>query len=535
MNKRVFFILIFVPFILNFAVSQLRGSANLSLRKNRLTGHEGIRISLIERIKKGKRLFLRFSFPEAVEYEASFNEQERNAQIIFHQVSRDGFMEQMQIDDDFFSEIHMSYSHNQSYRIRFQLHENVRILPFSSKGLKTEPGLGFTMNDQNPPGSKPLYNLKASLSKELPHITAPAITHLSNIYKTPKKHENVFRQLPLIIRGSMTERIVEPGVSRFQFRIENPRSEGYGFRIHRSISKERLTATLAGGGLAGCRPLSDIVRENDAVIGINGSFYIPDGSPIGLFIHEHQLLSVPVLLRSSFGIDREGKPHIGHPEFQGEAVTRNGKIEISAINQNSNSPKTTLFTPKWSLPVRAQEERIYISIFLNRITDISEKPPKTNVARNSTYVLSISRKLYPWAEKLEIDSPVFLSFGLSEPWQNMRFALSGGPRLLKNGQPADISNEGFSDDFLEARAPRSAIGLDDKGNLFLVVIDGRQSHSIGLTLSELSQCMSELGAIEAMNLDGGGSSTLFHAGEIINSPSEGQQRPIANALVLLSR
>jgi hypothetical protein len=536
MNKRVFFILIFVPFILNFAMSQLRGDAGLSLHKKLQFNHDGTRISLIKRIKKGKRLFLRFSFPEAVKYEISFNEHNQTAQIIFHQVARDGFMEQMQIDDEFFSEIHLSYSHTRSYRIRFQLRDDVRILPFGSRGQAKEPGLGFILNEHKSKKSNNLLQLKDRISKELASITAPAITHLSNRYKPQERRKNIFRQLPLIVRtDNMAEKIVEPGVSRFQFSIENPRSEGYGFRIHRSVSKERLTATLAGGALPGCRPLSDIVRENNAVIGINGSFYIPDGSPIGLFIHEHQLLSVPVLLRSSFGIDREGKAHIGHPEFQGEAITRKGKIEISAINQNSSSPETTLFTPKWSLPVRAQEGRIYISILMNRITAISEKPPKPNITRSPTYILSISKKLYPLVKELEIDSPVFLSFGLSSPWQNMRFALSGGPRLLKNSQPADISTEGFSKDFLTARAPRSAIGLDEKGNIILVVIDGRQSHSIGLTLSELSQCMAELGATEAMNLDGGGSSTLFHAGEIINSPSEGRQRPIANALVLLSR
>ena len=71
---------------------------------------------------------------------------------------------------------------------------------------------------------------------------------------------------------------------------------------------------------------------------------------------------------------------------------------------------------------------------------------------------------------------------------------------------------------------------------FLLVVDGRQKDlSIGMTLGELAEFMLKLGCTEAMNLDGGGSSTFWLDGKIMNSPSDGHERRIANGLILLQK
>jgi exopolysaccharide biosynthesis protein len=84
--------------------------------------------------------------------------------------------------------------------------------------------------------------------------------------------------------------------------------------------------------------------------------------------------------------------------------------------------------------------------------------------------------------------------------------------------------------------PRTAIGVDhDSGHVMMLVIDGRQSFSRGYTLVELARMMRTLGAEDALNLDGGGSSTLVAASAsgvvgVRNSPSDGGQRPVPNGL-----
>ncbi|MCP4726136.1 MAG: phosphodiester glycosidase family protein, partial [bacterium] len=71
--------------------------------------------------------------------------------------------------------------------------------------------------------------------------------------------------------------------------------------------------------------------------------------------------------------------------------------------------------------------------------------------------------------------------------------------------------------------------------IFLITVDGRRpGHSIGMSLYELSEFMLELGCEEAMNLDGGGSTTMWINGKIRNRPSDGIVRPIANAILIYS-
>jgi exopolysaccharide biosynthesis protein len=88
---------------------------------------------------------------------------------------------------------------------------------------------------------------------------------------------------------------------------------------------------------------------------------------------------------------------------------------------------------------------------------------------------------------------------------------------------------------MRERHPRTAIGWDDRF-FYLVVVDGRQrTLSRGMTLAELGAYMHDLGCLEAMNLDGGGSATLWCGGYPINSPCDGMQREIANGLVVIRK
>jgi exopolysaccharide biosynthesis protein len=108
-------------------------------------------------------------------------------------------------------------------------------------------------------------------------------------------------------------------------------------------------------------------------------------------------------------------------------------------------------------------------------------------------------------------------------------AIGGGPALVHEGKPMEWTG------FLKLRHPRTALGYS-KTHIFLVEVDGRQSNiSIGMTFPELANYMVKLGCEEAMGFDGGGSATLWALGAVRNSPSEGEERPAPNALVLLKK
>jgi exopolysaccharide biosynthesis protein len=106
-------------------------------------------------------------------------------------------------------------------------------------------------------------------------------------------------------------------------------------------------------------------------------------------------------------------------------------------------------------------------------------------------------------------------------------AIGGGPMIIRNGKAMEWSG------FL-LRHPRTALGWN-ADQIFLVEVDGRQSQSVGMTFPELADYLVKLGCQNAMNLDGGGSATMWALGQVMNSPSEGQERPGANALVVLKK
>lgn len=131
---------------------------------------------------------------------------------------------------------------------------------------------------------------------------------------------------------------------------------------------------------------------------------------------------------------------------------------------------------------------------------------------------------------------VDLSYGLREDAGDVAVAIGGGVEdpLLEDGEVTSATG-----DHVELRHPRTAVGFDESGTrAYFVVVDGRQTHSIGMNLYELGELMSQLGADDAINLDGGGSSEMVaripgDAGTtILNSPSDGYERSDANGLGL---
>jgi exopolysaccharide biosynthesis protein len=88
---------------------------------------------------------------------------------------------------------------------------------------------------------------------------------------------------------------------------------------------------------------------------------------------------------------------------------------------------------------------------------------------------------------------------------------------------------------MDERHPRTAIGWN-ADYYFLMEVDGRQRHlSAGMTLDELTDFMADLGCENLMNLDGGGSATLWYLGKVRNSPCDGHEREIANSLVVVRK
>ncbi|RYE04626.1 MAG: phosphodiester glycosidase family protein, partial [Sphingobacteriales bacterium] len=119
--------------------------------------------------------------------------------------------------------------------------------------------------------------------------------------------------------------------------------------------------------------------------------------------------------------------------------------------------------------------------------------------------------------------------------------IATGPVMLMEGKEQPIPNDAFCKD----RHPRTAVGKMADGTVLLVTVDGRTPESVGMSIVELMRVMRWLGCSEAINLDGGGSTTMFVAGQpengVVNHPSDNKrfdasgERPVANVLLLLPK
>ncbi|MEO7659306.1 MAG: phosphodiester glycosidase family protein, partial [Pyrinomonadaceae bacterium] len=111
------------------------------------------------------------------------------------------------------------------------------------------------------------------------------------------------------------------------------------------------------------------------------------------------------------------------------------------------------------------------------------------------------------------------------------------PQLIRNGN-IDITweLEKSSKSFVETRHPRTAVAKLKDGKFLMITIDGRSDQSAGIDLYDLSAYLLEIGAIDAINLDGGGSTTMYLNGKVVNTPSDKEgERKVSDAILVTPR
>lgn len=145
----------------------------------------------------------------------------------------------------------------------------------------------------------------------------------------------------------------------------------------------------------------------------------------------------------------------------------------------------------------------------------------------------------PWIGEARMEGDSLLQLGwplLLDGGDAATQMVGGFPELVRQGVRMSEADNAGQSAFAGERHPRTAVGHDAQGNLWLVVVEGRQpGRSAGMTLTELTNLMESLGSRGALNLDGGGSSVMVLNGRPVSRPSGPQgERPVANALVVKS-
>lgn len=272
----------------------------------------------------------------------------------------------------------------------------------------------------------------------------------------------------------------------------------------------------------GTAPIVSTAIASQASAAINGGFFNRNNQlPLGAIRQEGRWLSGPILNRGAIAWDNKGKLSFDRLSLQ-ETITSAGgkKLTVSYVNSGFVQAGIARYTTDWGVRYSPlSDDETIITVDNNQVS--SQQPGgKAGVNSfpipSSGYLLIIRKNAVP-ASALAIGTVVNLESKTLPPEFNaFPNILAAGPLLIKNRQIVlNGDAEKFSAAFLQQQASRSAIGRTDKGTVILVAVHNRLNGS-GATLQEMANIMQELGAIDALNLDGGSSTSLALGGQLID-------------------
>ena len=285
-----------------------------------------------------------------------------------------------------------------------------------------------------------------------------------------------------------------------------------------------------GGDVLQRERISRLAARKKAVLAVNGGFFAYDGAAVGTVLVNGQWRRLPWNGRTTVGFDQNGRARIGSMRTDARVIFGdNTSVPIRDLNGWPDKGRITAITRDFAkfYQLSAGEMALVVE---NGVVVSKPSGGGANVPAQG-FVLVASGGARAPLERVARGTRARLSI---QPigWAGVVTALGGGPRLVKDGQ-IYVTSEGFRSDVLSGTGPRTAFGVDKAGRYIILVADGRQGfYSTGLTLQELAATMQKLGAVDAMNFDGGGSTALVVKGKVINRPSDGFERRVANALLV---
>jgi hypothetical protein len=304
---------------------------------------------------------------------------------------------------------------------------------------------------------------------------------------------------------------------------------------------------LSGNTLTGRGTVTSMEDESGAeatYAGVNGDLSnFASGLPSGGLMQDGSLLAKPNPQRSTLGITSDGTLQVRRVSAFG---TWKGTGAARVLNQLNAVPavgETALFTSAWGPSTPKLGNATAAVLFpltstppgVDQTTTVQALLPgaaEVSIPRGGAVLVARGAAAAPLTAEAPLGTSVAVHLLLQPDWPGITTAIGGGPEIVRDGKPVFRANEGFLTSQLAPRAPRTAVGQLKDGSVIMVAVDGRQpGWSIGMTNFELALTMVRFGAVTAMALDAGGSTTVAVDGRVLNRPSDGAERPVADAIV----
>ncbi|AJE86524.1 metallophosphoesterase [Streptomyces albus] len=342
-------------------------------------------------------------------------------------------------------------------------------------------------------------------------------------------------------------RPVAPGVTMDAYdRLESDK----WLRVH-SLSVDLGGGTkvdyLDSGKVAGRKTLSELAAGHDpgkgrrTVAAINGDFFDLNGTqaPAGSGLRGGKFVKSPAEKNNRVvGVGPADAGRILELYFDGTLTLPDGKHALGALN-TADVPAGGIgaYNSQWGeadrkLTVDGGERATEVSVVDGKVTAVGDKPGKGAIPEGTTVLLGSDAGADTLAG-LKVGDKVSLEYSpRTDKGEVPGTAIGGRELLVVDGEPVDHEGGGNN-----ANAARTAVGFSEDGSKMTVLtVDGWQTDSVGVTLTELGLMMKRAGVHNALNLDGGGSTALLArtpgSDEIPlqNSPSDGRERDVPNGL-----
>jgi hypothetical protein len=367
---------------------------------------------------------------------------------------------------------------------------------------------------------------------------------------------------------------VRPGVIHIKRTQYNPGPMNINILLFDITAPEfDLRVALRNDYLSGVLPTSQFLKTSKgALAAVNGDLFSGQGLPQGLVITDGRLAMAPKH-RATFAWTKDRQPWIGYFTSNWTwpaTVTEPGGEKHSIELMNNPCQQNWLCIYNYMIrTVSGNYGDIKVLIGAdNTVEEIDEEGKQLKIPDGSNILLARQgSESARWLKKYaEVGKPLTIAFNVTPGFDNLQQAVSGGPIFLQNGKfvqdclcyLGDCSKvkekiyqgplcEEFDlewkySHYLTIRMPRTGVGFNTKKDLLVVAqVDGYQpGFSIGITQKEFADLFTEFGATTAMELDGGGSSTMALNGKLASRPGDGSgaqgyERAVPNAVLFYWR
>lgn len=294
-----------------------------------------------------------------------------------------------------------------------------------------------------------------------------------------------------------------------------------------------LRPLIAWDRIGALETIPSMAQRYGAIAGINGSFFNRQSGasyPVGYLMVHGKLIYKSDIHRPSFAVTSQRsvvidyfKPHL----FLETEEHR--KLALHFINRPLAAVGITLYSPHYGISIQAKGSRTALLSqegVKYRVEMLDQVPQPLDANERLLVFSGASQRLFPL---LHLGALLQIDEFIPPLFSDVVHLMTGGPTLLREGKIVrSYRAERFGGAFLR-RQPRSAMGVTADNQVLLVAVDGRDpGYSVGATFEELSRILLAHGAVSALGLDSGGSSTLYAKGKVLNRASDGAPRPVAN-------